>query len=460
MSERIRNKITGFIAVTILVCLTNTVRAQEQPPVLKSFLAHCATLLKHGGKWRAENKSYDPTGNGSSRYFGYEYQKGLNDQTVRLKITGYVPGKSQWMVFWDGYYTWDARKRKVIYSSVSAEGVLATGEITDIGTTAMTLVFTLTRPDGSTEMHKDIQRIQGDSIISESYVLQGKKWNPNRNLTWVKLEQPKGVLAFMSTRDGNFEVYTMKATGDSLVNLTCNKTSDYTFSFAPGRRMVFSSNREGNEEVYIMEADGKKVINLTNHPAHDRVASASPDGSRIVFNSYRDSKEPELYLMNADGSDLKRLTNNDKYEDAASWSPNGKQIIFGRETGEGEVSNGEIFIMDADGNNERKLTNRPGFDAGPKFSPDGRKIAFYGKSDQSNYEIFVMDADGSNIINLTDDEAEDYSPSWSPDGQWIAYTRGNASNYDVWVIHIATRIKYRLTTQPKRDESPVWISVN
>jgi len=67
-----------------------------------------------------------------------------------------------------------------------------------------------------------------------------------------------------------------------------------------------------------------------------------------------------------------------------------------------------------------------------------------------------MDADGKNLFNLTLDEMEDYSPAWSPDSKWIAFTRGNAKNYDVWIMEIETKIKHRLTKHPKRDESPIW----
>ena len=67
-----------------------------------------------------------------------------------------------------------------------------------------------------------------------------------------------------------------------------------------------------------------------------------------------------------------------------------------------------------------------------------------------------MNSDGSNIINLTNHVLEDYSPSWSPDGKWIAYSSGTSAQYDVWVIHVGTRKKIRLTTEPKRNETPVW----
>jgi TolB protein len=456
-----------FLTLLCVFCLTELASAQTEPTSgLKNFQNQNKILTSDGGKWRTDNPSFNPQDEWSARYFGYEFIAGVNANTVRLKITGYLPKKSQWVVFWDGYYSWDSKRNKVIYNSSGADGSLASGESESIGALESSLVFAVTTPDGKIEIHKDVQRIEIDKIISESFIKMGNKWERKNILTWVRLEQPTGVLAFMSTRDGNFEVYTMKANGDSAVNLTCNKASDYGFSFAPGKRLVFYSNRDGNDEVYIMEADGKKVTNLTNHPSADRITCVSPDGSKIVFSSNRGGKSADLFVMNIDGSEVKQLTSNDNYEDAPTWSPDGKKILFSKdlkavnETSSHVTSNGEIFIMDVDGTNEKRLTNRDGFDGGPQFSPDGKQIAFYGKTADGNYEIFIMDADGSNVINLTEDELEDYSPSWSPDGQWIAYTKGNSKNYDVWIINIETHIKYRLTTQTKRDESPFWLHQN
>lgn len=452
-----------LMTIVFIICLIEQTGAQAKAgSALQYFQNQNKILTADGGKWRTENPQFNAQDEWSARYFGYEFIVGVNLNTMRLKITGYLPKKSQCVVFWDGYYSWDSKRNKIIYTSVSADGSLATGESESIQESESTLLFTVTKPDGAIEVHKDIQRISNNKIHSESFIRKGNKWEPKNSMNWVRLEQPTGLITFMSTRDGNFEVYSMKANGDSAVNLTCNKATEYGFSYAPGKRLVFYSNRDENDEIYIMEADGKKVTNLTNHPAADRISSVSPDGSKIVFSSNRDGKTSNLYAMNVDGTEVKSLTSNNNFEDGPSWSPDGKRILFSRdlksvdESASHVISNGEVFIIDADGGNEQRLTDRPGFDGGPQFSPDGSKIAFYGKTAEGNYEIFVMNADGSNIINLTEDELEDYSPSWSPDGKWIGYTKGNASNYDVWVIHIETRIKYRLTSQPKRDESPFW----
>ncbi len=284
---------------------------------------------------------------------------------------------------------------------------------------------------------------------------------PGTLLSFIqKCEEPRGNLTFMSTRDGNFEIYSMDVKGENLKNLSSNKATDYAFSYSPDGKLAFYTNRDGNDEIYIMGVDGKKQSNITNHPSADRIPDISPDGKNVLFLSERDHKSGEIYRIDTTGSSLVRLTYNEYFEDSPVWSRDGKKIIFTRDISDpndtNAVSNGEIFIMDADGKNEKRLTNRPGYDGGAEFSPDGTKIAFYGKTAEGTYEIFIMDPDGNTIINLTNDLHADYSPAWSPDGKWIAYTSGISKNYDIWLICVETKIKTRLTTDPGRDESPVW----
>jgi len=446
-----------------LLTFYNSANAQVKQSVgLTNYLKQCSLLLQNEGRWKTVNKDYNPKEDWSANYFGYEYSKGINENTLQLKITGYIPKKSEWVTFWNGFYTWDYKKQKVIYQSTGMQGTIASGESESVTENGMTLLFTITNPNGTVEKHKDVLKFTNQNIASNSFVLRSGKWQPKNSMQWDWLELPKGKLTFISTRDGNFEIYSMEANGDSVNNLSCNKATDYAFSYSKDGRMSFYSNRDGNDEVYIMSADGKKQINITNHPSGDRVPNISPDGQKIVFTSYRDEKNGELYVMDADGKNVKRLTNNEYFEDAGGWSPDGKKLYFSRElrdvkdTSEKAIRNTEIFAIDADGSNEVRLTNKPGGDGGPQISPDGSRIAFYGRTESGNYEVFLMNADGSNITNLTEDEMEDYSPSWSPDGKWIAYTKGNSKNYDVWAIHIESKIKFRLTTQSKRDESPIW----
>jgi hypothetical protein len=89
---------------------------------------------------------------------------------------------------------------------------------------------------------------------------------------------------------------------------------------AQAGRIAFVSNRDGNWEIYVMNADGSGVTRLTNNPANDLRPSWSPDGKHIAFVSNRDGNL-EIYVMNADGSGQINLTNNPAEDWFPSWSP-------------------------------------------------------------------------------------------------------------------------------------------
>lgn len=291
-------------------------------------------------------------------------------------------------------------------------------------------------------------------------LVQCKSQKPNMGNT-AEGDLPGGKITFMSTRDGNFELYTMDATGNNPANLTRSDKTDYWASYSPaGSIIYFYSKRDGNDEIYSMEANGNTQRNVSTNPANDRLPELSPDGMSIVFLSDRDHQEGELYIMKTDGSGIRRLTTNTVSEDVARWTPDGQRIVFSKDAGnpsgtEGE-SNFEIFSISTDGTDEKRLTNFPGFCAAPVYSPDGKQIAFYGRGQEGNLDIYKMKANGSGLKNITQDSTEDYSPAWSPDGKWLAWTSGDSKNYDIWIIHLKSQKRIRLTSHPKRDETPVW----
>jgi Tol biopolymer transport system component len=68
-----------------------------------------------------------------------------------------------------------------------------------------------------------------------------------------------------------------------------------------GLKIAFISTHDGDPEIFVMNADGTGLRKLTDNTAVDAAPSWSPDGAKIVFTSDR-SGSFELYRMNADGS--------------------------------------------------------------------------------------------------------------------------------------------------------------
>lgn len=55
-----------------------------------------------------------------------------------------------------------------------------------------------------------------------------------------------------------------------------------------GKRLAFISERDGDWDIYTMDADGGNVVQLTNDPAFDTFPIWSPDGGTILFHSRDD----------------------------------------------------------------------------------------------------------------------------------------------------------------------------
>ena len=138
-------------------------------------------------------------------------------------------------------------------------------------------------------------------------------------------DDPEGTIAFVSNRDGNYEIYVMNPDGSGVTPLT--NTVAPVGHFDPawsrnGKQIAFASNRDGNYEIYIMNADGSGVTRLTNGVLFYSFRPAwSPDGEQIAFESNRDAAfNNDIYVMNADGTGVTRLTDNIAVDGEAAWT--------------------------------------------------------------------------------------------------------------------------------------------
>jgi TolB protein len=157
----------------------------------------------------------------------------------------------------------------------------------------------------------------------------------------------------------------------------------------PTGTIVFVSNRSGNYEIYSTRADGSRLGQLTRNGGWNEAPVFSPDGRRLTFLRGRDRYSLNLWLMNADGSGQRRLS---KYSSWPAWSPDSHRLAYSV-PGRSRTNRYPIVIVSLDGGGRVVIR---GDNFSPSWSPDGTRLAFWRAAGERT-ALVVVGSDGRGL---------------------------------------------------------------
>jgi Tol biopolymer transport system component len=179
--------------------------------------------------------------------------------------------------------------------------------------------------------------------------------------------------------EADYDLVTMNGDGSNQQNLTNTPGVDESEpSWSPtGRSIAFISWRDGDGELYTMRANGSGIRQLTFDGLGYEFPDWSPDGRLIAFHSGPPGEFDlyDIYTIRANGRDQTRLTFGAGFDGFPAWSPNGRQLAF--MTGPLD----DIFTMRADGSRRTNRTNNAAFDIAPDWQPLKNDEEDHGNSD-------------------------------------------------------------------------------
>ena len=182
------------------------------------------------------------------------------------------------------------------------------------------------------------------------------------------------TIAFASDRYGNFDVYTMPASGGQPVRLTFNSTNDYPQDFTTdNQKVLFNSGRNAPAEsvrfpspglfsnLYTIPVKGGRPVLLTAAGADE--AAFNNDGSKLVF---QDRKGYEDALRKHHTSAVTR----------------------------------DVWLYDIPNNTYDQLTTFEGENRDPVFSADANSV-FYLNEKDGTQNLYRLPLDGTGEVQLT-----------------------------------------------------------
>ena len=307
-------------------------------------------------------------------------------------------------------------------------------------------------PDGS-QVAFALSTPDVDANVSRSAIwVAPSSGEPARRLTSGQMRDgdprfsPDGKrLAFLSNREGGFQIWTLDLSGGDPVKATSFPTGVNGFTWSPdGKWFVIAS------DVFPECADTACLDKILR--ARETAKVKGRIAERLLFrhwDSWQDGTRSHIWKVPVAGGAAVDLTPGDhdappfSIGGGGDWdvSPDGRDLVYASNPDKVEAlsTNADLFLVSfAGGAPARDLTaSNPAFDGSPRFSPDGKWIAYRAQKrpgfESDRFRLMLLERSSGKVRGLTDDFdfwVDDFR--WTPDSNSIVFSsqvRGRENLY-------------------------------
>ena len=195
-----------------------------------------------------------------------------------------------------------------------------------------------------------------------------------------------------------------------------------------GRSVAFISNRDGHYNVYVGLVRGGELVQITHDAALKVRPCWSPDGSTLAYAQLNDFGTLDIWEVPALGGSPRKVVLN---ATDPTWTTDGRALVYLN------IADSQIWTSGVEGEKPRVLVHTaPQYmGAEPRVSPDGKTVAFAARLGGAPYgELGTADVSTGKMQLLTHDFALALSPAWSADSRTIYFSSSRGGTLNIWKI--------------------------
>ena len=229
------------------------------------------------------------------------------------------------------------------------------------------------------------------------------------------------ALAFDLLRGSHRSIYRVRSDGSDTLCLTPDSADNRQPTSAAGT-IVFVSSRDGNAELYSMPNKGGTATRLTFTTANEADPALSPDGTKLAY-TRDDGGLPRLWIGNADASGAVRVTDSLDFGGAVdaspAWGPASDKVVFVSTTS----GSARLYQLTLAGMTIAPVLSDTAPDVEPSVSPEGTLLAFVSGAN-GGARVAMLDVAQHKVNFLTTAGAQNGQPTWLADSAIVFLQRG------------------------------------